>query len=33
MTMQGLHPDLDADVLANDSVAGVTSFVGGLEIR
>jgi hypothetical protein len=31
--MQGLHTDLDADVLANDAVAGVTAFVGGLEIR
>jgi hypothetical protein len=33
MTMQRLHPDLDADVLANDAVAGITAFVGGLEIR
>lgn len=33
MTMQGLHPDLDADVLANDAVAGITAFVGGLKIH
>jgi hypothetical protein len=33
VTMQGLHTDLDADVLANDAVAGVTAFVGGLGIR
>jgi hypothetical protein len=33
MTMVGLHPDLDADVLANDAVAGVTGFIGGLGIR
>ena len=33
MTMQGLHRNLDADVLANDAVAGITAFVGGLEIR
>jgi len=26
-TMQGLHPDLDADVLANDAVAGVVKFM------
>jgi hypothetical protein len=30
MTMQGLHPDLDADVLANDAVAGITAFGGGI---
>jgi hypothetical protein len=33
MTMHRLHPDLDADVLANDAVAGVGAFVGGLQIR
>jgi hypothetical protein len=33
MTMHGLHPDLDADILANDAVAGITAFVGRLEIR
>jgi hypothetical protein len=33
MTMHELHPDLDADVLANDAVAGIGSFVGGLELR
>ncbi len=33
MTMYRLHPDLDADILANDAVAGITAFVGGLEIR
>lgn len=32
-TMQVLHPDLDVDVLANDAVAGITAFVGGLQIR
>ena len=30
MTMQGLHTDLDADVLANDAYAGVTAFVWGV---
>jgi hypothetical protein len=33
MTMQGLHPDLDANELANDAVAGIATFVGGLAIR
>jgi hypothetical protein len=30
LTMNGLHPDLDADVLANDAVAGMGAFVGAL---
>jgi predicted nucleotidyltransferase len=33
MTMQEIHPDLDADVLANDAVAAIAAFVGGLKIR
>jgi hypothetical protein len=33
LTMSGLHPDLDADILANDAVAGIAAFVGGLEVR
>jgi len=28
--MTGLHPDLDADVLANDAVTGIAAFLGGL---
>jgi hypothetical protein len=32
-TMTGLHPDLDADVLANDAVAGIGAFLGGLRVR
>ena len=32
MTMFGLHPDLDVDMLANDAVAGVTSFIKGLRL-
>jgi hypothetical protein len=33
MTMQRVHPDLDADILANDAVAGIGAFVGRLELR
>jgi hypothetical protein len=33
MTMVGLHPDLDADILANDAVAGITAFIEELGIR
>lgn len=32
-TMTGLHPDLDADVLANDAVAGIGAFLGRLRVR
>jgi hypothetical protein len=32
-TMLGLHPDLDADLLANDAVAGISQFLAGLQIR
>jgi hypothetical protein len=32
MTMTTLHPDLDADVLANDAVAGIAAFVSGLQL-
>ena len=28
-TMSGMHPELDADVLANDAVAAVATFVSG----
>jgi hypothetical protein len=28
--MTGLHPDLEADVLANDAVAAMAAFLGGL---
>jgi hypothetical protein len=31
-TMHGLHPELDGDVLANDAVAAVASFIGGLRL-
>jgi hypothetical protein len=31
-TMLGLHPDLDADLLANDAVAGISQFLAGLHI-
>jgi hypothetical protein len=30
MTMQALHPDLDADVLANDVITGISTFVGSI---
>jgi hypothetical protein len=32
-TMFRVHPDLDEDVLANDGVAGVATFISGLVIR
>jgi len=32
-TMNSLYPDLDADVLANDAVAGITTFVSELNGR
>jgi len=32
-TMYGLHPELDADVLANDAVAAVDAFVRALRLR
>ena len=31
-TMKRLHPDLDVDVLANDAIAGIAAFLGGLGI-
>ena len=31
-TMRRLHPDLDLDILANDAVAGIAAFLGGLGI-
>jgi hypothetical protein len=30
ITMQALHPDLDADVLANDAITGISTFVGSV---
>lgn len=32
-TMLGLHPDLDYDVLTNDSVAAVTDFIAALDME
>ena len=31
-TMHGLHPDLDADILANDAVSAVGQFIEGLDL-
>lgn len=32
-TMTDLHPDLDADILANDAVAGIDAFLKGLRVN
>ena len=32
-TMFGMYPDLDEDVLANNAVAAVATFISGLGIK
>jgi len=31
--MTDLYPDLDADILANDAVAGIAAFLGRLRVK